>query len=219
MIPTSWIPFVVVAVCGAVVPGPCGYAPDPAYDCSAGDPCGVNMACVIVDDGGDGSAGRGFCRSADIACEDRQTLCTVPGLERSGVCVDDDEFATSSTHCGDCFQRCRGAAECVDGACVDEIAQGLCVPARGNFDCTAGEGCTAEGEGGVCKEGAAGAGKTLDACDDGGDCDGGLCAFSAAGQGVCTRPCDFGCPPTTTCEADAIPGGLCVPVEAEGCFE
>lgn len=204
MIPTSWFPFVVVAVCGAVVPGPCAYAPDPAYDCSAGDPCGTNMACVIVD------GERGFCRSADIACDDGATLCSVPGLERSGVCVDDGDFATSSTHCGDCFQRCRGGASCVDGACVDEVADGKCVVERGNFDCNAGEGCRE----GVCVEGAAGAGATLEGCDDGDDCDGGLCA-----GGVCTRPCDFGCPPATACDVDAIPGGLCVPVEEPGCFE
>jgi len=202
---SSWLP-VVAALCTAVVPGPCAYMPDPAYDCSAGDPCGTNLACVIVDD----VSGRGFCRSADTACDDGTTLCKVPGLDRSGICVDDDDFAVSSAHCGGCFQRCRGGASCVDGVCADEIDDGACVIARGNFDCEGGEGCVE----GVCVDGANGDGGVLDACDDGGDCDGGLCV-----AGVCTRPCDFGCPPTTTCDEDAIPGGLCVPVDDDGCFE
>lgn len=220
MIPTSWIPAIAVAVCGAVVPGPCGYAPDPAFDCSSGDPCPKNMACVIVDDGSDdGGVERGFCRSADIACDDGAVLCVVPGLERSGLCVDESDFDTSSTHCGDCFARCRGGASCVDGACVDEPADGACLLERGNFDCKAGQGCQADDDDkdddlGACVDDAAGSGATLAGCDDGGDCDGGLCT-----GGVCSRPCDFGCPPGTACDDDAIAGGLCVPVADEGCFD
>jgi hypothetical protein len=206
MIPHSFLPMVVVAACGAVIPGPCSYLPDPAFDCSAGDPCGENLACVVVDD----DSGRGFCRSADIACGDDSVLCAVPGLERSGVCVDVADLETSSTHCGACFARCRGGAACVSGACVDEVEDGACVDARGNFDCAGGEGCVD----GVCVSGAAGAGATGAVCVDGADCDGGLCS-----DGVCTRPCDFGCPPGTACDAGAIPGGLCTPVPDVGCFE
>jgi hypothetical protein len=205
----SW-PFivVVVSVCGAVIPGPCGYAPDPAFDCSAGDPCARNLACVLVDPSDPGS--RGFCRSADVACEDGQQLCAVPGLDRSGLCVPEEQFSTSSTHCGECFARCRGGSACVDGACVDEPAEDACVIERGNFDCGAGEGCVD----GVCVDDAAGPGGILAPCDDGDDCDGGLCT-----QGVCTRPCDFGCAPGTECDDAAIPGGLCVPAPETGCFE
>ncbi|MDP2343717.1 MAG: hypothetical protein Q8O67_22350 [Deltaproteobacteria bacterium] len=205
----SWpVVVVVVAVCGAVVPGPCGYAPDPAFDCSAGDPCARNLACVLVDPSSPDS--RGFCRSADVACEDGELLCAVPGLDRSGLCVPEEQLSTSSTHCGDCFARCRGGAQCVDGACVDEPVEGACVIERGNFDCGAGEGCVD----GACVDDAAGPGGILAACEDGGDCDGGLCV-----EGVCSRPCDFGCAPTTACDDDAIPGGLCVPVPESGCFE
>ncbi len=219
MIPTAWLPTFVLAVCGAVIPGPCGYAPDPAFDCSSGDPCPRNLACVIVDDDSD----RGFCRSADIACDDGSVLCAVPGLDRSGLCVDEADFLRSSAHCGDCFARCRGGASCVDGACLDEPAAGTCLLARGNFDCRAGQGCRGaaadnadndnEHDVGACVDGAAGAGATLAGCDDGDDCDGGLCA-----GGVCTRPCDFGCPPGTACEVGGVPGGLCVPVAVDGCF-
>jgi len=207
----SWLPFVILAVCGAVVPGPCSYSPDPAFDCSSGDPCGENLACVIVDEGSD----RGFCRSADIACEDGALLCAVPGLDRSGLCVEESAFQTSSTHCGDCFARCRGGAVCEDGVCQDTLAEGACLPERGNFDCTAGQGGTpTDDDSGVCEDGTAGNKGTLDACASGADCDGGLCV-----DGVCTRPCDFGCPPGTACDADAIAGGLCTPVADAGCFE
>ena len=208
----TWPVVVVVAVCGAVVPGPCGYAPDPAFDCSAGDPCARNMACVLVDPSSPDS--RGFCRSADVACEDGELLCAVPGLDRSGLCVPEAQLSSSSTHCGGCFSRCRGGAACIEGACVDEPAPDTCLIERGNFDCGAGAACKA----GVCVDDAAGKGRILQACADGDDCDGGLCAQGPRGS-ICTRPCDFGCAPTTVCDDDAIAGGLCVPVPEVGCFE
>lgn len=192
-----------VAACGAVVPGPCSFSPDPRFECGSGDPCPRNFACAIVDE----ASGRGFCKSADIACGDGETLCEVPGLSRVGQCVRDEDFETSATHCGGCFARCRGGVRCEGGACLDEPEDGACVAARGNFDCHAGEGCVD----GVCVGGVAGAGVALDACTSGADCDGGLCE-----EGLCTRPCDFGCPAGTTCDDDAIPGGLCVP-RADSC--
>lgn len=197
---TPWHVVTMVAmVCGAVVPGPCSFVPDPRWDCSLGDPCPSGFAC----------AADGHCKSADIACADDETLCTYPTLAEVGLCVSTAAMATSSAHCGACFARCRGGSSCVDGRCVDEPAPGACVRARGHFDCPGGEVCEDDDDGddfGRCVAKAVGAGRVFDGCDDGVDCDGGLCH-----EGLCTRPCDVGCPAFSTCDDDAIPGGLCVP--------
>ena len=199
---TPWHVFTVAfMVCGAVVPGPCTFAPDPRWDCSLGDPCPSGFAC----------ASDGHCKSADIACADDEALCAYASLEQVGICVKETAFLDDVAHCGGCFTRCRGGSACVAGACVDEPAPGACVPSRGHFDCPAGEGCVDDGgDLGHCAPGGVGDGGVFAGCDDGGDCEGGLCV-----DGVCTRPCDFGCPAFSTCDDGAIPGGLCVPLPAE----
>jgi hypothetical protein len=198
---TPWHVLTMVAmVCGAVVPGPCTFVPDPRWDCSLGDPCPSGFAC----------AADGHCKSADVACADDETLCRYPTIDEVGLCVANDAMASSSAHCGACFEGCRGGAACVEGRCVDEPAPGTCVRARGHFDCPGGEACDDEGDGddvGHCVARALGSGRVFDGCDDGSDCDGGLCH-----EGLCTRPCDVGCPAFSVCDEDAIPGGLCVPL-------
>ena len=200
---TPWHLFTILAMaCGAVVPGPCSFQPDPQWDCSLGDPCAEGFAC----------ASDGFCKSADIACGDDETLCTYASLDRVGICVADVDFDSASAHCGGCFQRCRGGAVCEDGACVDEPAAGVCVPPRGHFDCPAGQGCQADNDvAGHCDASVVvGDGGAFAGCDSGADCEGGLCT-----DGVCTRPCDIGCPAFMVCDDGAIPGGLCVPAPAD----
>ena len=202
---TPWHLFsVVVMVCGAVVPGPCSFTPDPRWDCSLGDPCPSGFAC----------ASDGHCKSADVACADDELLCRYPGLDEVGVCVATTATADSVAHCGGCFQRCRGGGACVDGACVEEPAIGACIVARGHFDCPAGEVCEDDDDGDVligrCVAKAAGPGRVFEGCDVNDDCDGGLCH-----EGLCTRPCDVGCPAFSTCDDDAIPGGLCLPLPDE----
>jgi hypothetical protein len=197
----------VLLVCGSFLPGPCSYAPDPAFDCSLGVPCPENFACVPADPRGDPD-GRGFCRSADIACDSSSALCPVPGLARIGQCVDERLFSTSKTHCGGCFGRCRGEGRCEGGRCVDETTVGQCIQARGNLDCRSGERCDDDGR---CVPGAGdvAAGRS---CSGDNDCDSGLCV-----GGRCSRTCDFGCPRSFVCDDDGAPGGLCVPVEGGGC--
>jgi hypothetical protein len=201
---TPWHMLTMVAmVCGAVVPGPCTFVPDPRWDCSLGDPCPSGFAC----------AADGYCKSADVACADDEALCAHPGLEQVGLCVPTTAMADSVAHCGGCFARCRGGAACVDGACVDEIAPGVCVLSRGHFDCPAGEVCDDDGDDddvGRCVVKAAGAGRVFEGCDDGADCDGGLCH-----EGLCTRPCDVGCPSFSICDNNGTPGGRCVPLPDE----
>lgn len=187
----------VLMVCGAVVPGPCSFVPDQQWDCSLGDPCAEGFAC----------ANDGYCKSADVACADNERLCTYPSLDRVAICVDERDLDTDPAHCGDCFNRCRGAAQCVDGACVDEIPEGRCVLARGHFDCAGGEVCQGAAKDdveGTCVGATAGAGRVFEGCDSGDDCDGGLCVDQ-----ICGRPCDFGCPAFSVCDESAIPGGLC----------
>lgn len=133
-----------------------------------------------------------------------------------GICVPEAELPSSKTHCGARFVRCLGAGVCTDGACEGTPAPGRCVLSRGNFDCPGGQGCVEDadpndGEG-DCVEGALGDGKSGEGCDRGEDCEGGLCV-----DGLCARPCDFGCPLGTTCDDEAIPGGLCVPSDEELC--
>ncbi len=193
-----------LAVCGAFIPGPCTFDPHREFDCSLGDPCGRNFACA--DDG--------YCKSADVACLDGETRCEYPDRPRVGICVKDEDFQSSKTHCGTCFTICRGAGTCVDGLCQGEPADGRCVLSRGNTDCAAGQHCADDGDGddeGDCKSGA-GAGGVFDGCDTGADCASGLCA-----GGACTNTCDFGCALGATCDDAAVPGGLCVPDDAEVC--
>jgi MYXO-CTERM domain-containing protein len=176
----------------AMVPGPCAFDPGREWDCDLGNPCPENFAC----------ANDGFCKSADIACEGDEVLCSYDGLERVGLCISRAGFDTDPSHCGGCFERCTGGAACVDGACVDEPPAGECVPERGNYDCAEGSRC----EDGDCVEGGEGPNGILLPCEGDDDCAGGLCA-----RGVCTQPCDFGCPFGFTCDAEAIPGGVCAP--------
>lgn len=202
--------FGLVLVCGAVIPGPCTFVPDPRWDCSLGDVCPEGFAC----------AQDGFCKSADVACADDETLCAYPGLEEVAICVADDDFATSTAHCGGCFERCRGGASCVAGACVDEPEAGRCLRARGHFDCAGGLVCQADdldeklnGEPlGTCVSGSGGDVGLYGRCETNDDCVDGLCV-----DGVCGRPCDIGCPAFSVCDDDAIPGGLCRLDEADTC--
>ncbi len=201
MMLSPWHLMTLVAMaCGAVIPGPCSFAPDQRWDCSLGDPCPEGFAC----------AQDGFCKSADIACGDGERLCSYESLERVGICVSDDEFSSSTAHCGDCFNRCHGGGGCEDGVCVGGVDAGACVVARGHYDCPGGEVCVDDDDDddgvGACVAGSFGAGGTFGDCDSGDDCEGGLCAY-----GVCSRPCDIGCPAFMICDDDAIPGGLCVP--------
>lgn len=187
--------------CGAFIPGPCNFDPQRRFDCNLADPCEENFAC----------AADSYCKSADIACLESETRCEYPGLERVGLCVPDEDFASSKTHCGGCFARCLGGGACVEGACQGAPADGRCLLSRGSFDCGEGEGCVDDGDDddeGDCKAGADGPGRLLEACESGDDCEGGLCD-----GGLCTSPCDFGCTVGTECDEDAIPGGLCVPGE------
>lgn len=192
-------------VCGAFVPGPCTFDAQREFDCSLGDPCARNFACA--DDG--------YCKSADIACLDGEARCEYPGLERVAICVKEEDLLTSKTHCGACFTRCLGAGSCGDGTCEGAPAASRCLRSRGNFDCNAGDACVGDTTGadeGVCAQGAAGVGRILDGCARESDCEGGLCV-----QGVCTRTCDFGCAFATACDAEAAPGGVCVPIDDEVC--
>lgn len=201
---TPWHALTAVAmVCGAVVPGPCGFNPDPRWDCSLGDPCPSGFACA--DDG--------FCKSADVACGSGQALCEYAALDDVGICVDEAAFASDPAHCGGCFQRCRGGAVCTDGVCDGEPAAGACLTARGHYDCPGGDVCVDDdGDGvGACVAGDGGPAGTFDGCDDGDDCAGGLCH-----DGLCTRPCDIGCPAASVCSSGAGTGGVCI-VEAEAC--
>ncbi len=193
-----------LAVCGAVVPGPCTFDPQRRYDCALGDPCERNFAC----------AADGYCKSADIACGDGEERCEYPGLERVGICVRVEDLASSKTHCGACFDRCLGAGVCDGGVCTGAPAAGRCVLARGNFDCAGGVACVDDGDGdgeGDCT-GSAGPGGVLEACATGADCADGLCV-----DGACTRTCDFGCPLGTVCDDDGAPGGVCVLGDDEVC--
>ena len=176
----------------AMIPGPCTFNPSREWNCDLGNPCPENFACA--DDG--------FCKSADVACDDEETLCSLEDRERVGHCVERASFDTDRVHCGSCFNRCEGAATCVDGACVGEPEAGACVAARGNYDCAQGDSCVDD----VCTDGE-GPGPLLSLCDDATDCAGGLCE-----RGVCTQPCDFGCPFGYRCDEGAIPGGICAPV-------
>ncbi len=196
--------FRVVAVCGAVVPGPCTFDTHREFDCSLGELCPRNFACA--DDG--------FCKSADIACADGETRCAYPGVDRVAICVADEDLSSSKTHCGGCFQRCLGAGTCNDGVCEGAPADGRCLRSRGNFDCAGGAGCVDDGNGddGVCRTGAVGDAGTLEACKSGDDCEDGLCS-----HGLCTLTCDFGCPAGTACDDTAVPGGLCIPVADDAC--
>lgn len=197
--------------CGAVVPGPCTFDPRRDFDCNLAEPCDENFACAVD----------GFCKSADIACLDGQARCEVPAAgaapgERVGLCVAEEDFATSKSHCGLCFQHCLGAGTCVEGACVGAPPAGECLPERGHFDCSQSEQC----EDGRCLDGERGRAGLGEACEQNRDCQGGLCVDGGPAQRdgrVCSSPCDFGCAFGFFCDQGGAPGGLCVPREDEVC--
>ena len=204
----------VVVVCGAFVPGPCSFDPQRKFDCSLGAPCERNFACA--DDG--------YCKSADVACLDGEQRCEVPDHARVGLCVKDEDLATSKTHCGACFAHCLGKGECKNGECTGAPAAGRCILSRGHFDCAAaGLVCVDDGNGddeGDCAAGTPGKGALLAACKEARDCASGICAVTGAGAdgvGVCTSTCDFGCAFGTQCDDSLAPGGVCVPVNGEVC--
>jgi hypothetical protein len=191
--------FGVVMACGAFVPGPCNFDPRRDFDCNNAEHCDENFACAVD----------GYCKSADVACLDGEGRCEVPGLERVGVCVLEEDLQTSKVHCGGCFTRCLGAGTCIDGACEGAPAAGACLVERGHFDCPDDQVCDA----GTCVDGERGDGDVRDACDSDADCRGGLCV-----DDVCTAPCDFGCAFGFTCDEAAIAGGLCVADDDEVCL-
>jgi MYXO-CTERM domain-containing protein len=96
----------------------------------------------------------------------------------------------------------EGEGEGEEGEGEGEPPTGDCDPRRGNYDCPQGQSCT---ETGACVPGEGPTG-TFGLCEADTDCSGGLCV-----NGVCTRPCNVasGCPDGYTCDAEAIPGGLC----------
>lgn len=217
MTPWSAVWFGVVAVCGAFVPGPCTFDPQRRFDCSLGAPCERNFACA--DDG--------YCKSADVACLDGEQRCEVPDRERVGLCVKDEELATSKTHCGACFAHCLGKGVCTDGQCTGAPSAGRCILSRGHFDCAAGSVCVDDGiadgvdpDEGDCRAGTPGKGALLAACREARDCASGICVVidgAVDGVGQCSSTCDFGCVFGTACDASKAPGGVCVPVSGDVC--
>lgn len=181
--------------------------------------CAADERCVLTQN-------EGICRPAGnrsegAACDDDPESCS-PDL----LCATINERTLCVQPCGEQQLRCRSDAQVCTPAgelsiCLpvmleaDSSAPEFCDRRRGNWDCAEKWACVEEPfwreappHLGRCIEGAAGEIPAGGRCDAAEDCMSGLCD-----GGLCAVPChpDGSCHASATCDALAIPGGLCRP--------